>query len=115
QPERRQLDPVRTKGVRLDHIRAGPHVGLVHFRDELGLGQVELVERSIEEDALGVEHRAHGAVADEDAAGKGFSERGSGHGCRSNSNVRASISRYDWPTTSRPIDRTPWRSCSVNR
>ena len=51
----------------------------MHLGDELGLRQVELVERSVEEDALRVEHRPHGAVADEHAAGEGFDERGSGH------------------------------------
>ena len=40
---------------------------LVHFGDEVRLGQVQLVEGSIQEDAFRVQHRPHRAVTDEDA------------------------------------------------
>ena len=42
-------------------------VGLVDLGDEVGLGEVQLVEGAVEEDALRIEHRAHRAVADEHA------------------------------------------------
>ena len=63
--ERRQLHPVRAEGVRLDDVRAGAHVCLVHLGDEIRLREIQLVERPIEENALRVQHRSHGAVADE--------------------------------------------------
>ena len=43
------------------------HVGLVDLGDEIGLRQVQLVERAVEEDAARVQHRPHRAVADEHA------------------------------------------------
>ena len=77
--ERGQLDAVGAERVGLDDVGAGAHVGLVHVGDEVGLREVQLVEAAIEEDALGVEHRPHRAVADEHALverfEKGFSRR----------------------------------------
>ena len=67
QAEVAQLDAVGAEGVGLDHVRAVADVGLVDLGDEIGLREVQLVEGAIEEDALGVEHRAHRAVADEHA------------------------------------------------
>ncbi len=60
-----QLDAIGAEGVGLDHVRAVADVGLMDLGDEVGLGEVQLVEGAIEEDALGIEHRAHRAVADE--------------------------------------------------
>ena len=67
QAEMAQLDPVGAEGVRLDDVRPVTHVGLVDFGDQIGLGEVQLVEGPVEEDAFGVQHRAHRAVADEHA------------------------------------------------
>jgi hypothetical protein len=63
-----ELDAVGAERVRLDHVRAVADVDLVHLRDEIRLRQVELVERAVEEDAPGIEHRPHRAIADKDAA-----------------------------------------------
>jgi hypothetical protein len=53
----------------------------VNFLDDLGLGQVELVEGTLEADAPGVELRAHGAVAQERTSAKPLEERmGAGFG-----------------------------------
>jgi len=67
QAEVAQLDPIGAEGVGFDHVRAVADVGLMDLADEIRLGEVQLVERAIEEDALGIEHRAHRAVADEHA------------------------------------------------
>ena len=65
--KRPQLDPVGPERIGLDDVGAGPDVGLVDLRDKVGLGKVQLVEGTVEEDPLGVQHRAHGPVADEHA------------------------------------------------
>jgi hypothetical protein len=65
QAELGQLEAVGAEGVGLEDVRPGPEVGLVNLGDDVGLGQVQLVERAVEKDALAVEHRAHRAVADE--------------------------------------------------
>ncbi len=65
--EMAQLDPVGAKRIRLDDVRPVAHVDLVHFGDQVRLREVQLVERPVEEDAFGVQHRAHRAVADEHA------------------------------------------------
>jgi hypothetical protein len=63
--ERRQLHAVGAEGVGLDDVRAGAHVGLMDLRDHIRLGQVQLVERAVQEDAFRIQHRPHRAVADE--------------------------------------------------
>src|SRR5436309_1878773 len=47
---------------------AGAHVRGVQLLDERRLLQVQLVVTAVEEEALGVEHRAHGAVEHVDFA-----------------------------------------------
>ena len=74
-----ELDAVGAEGVRLDDVGPGADVGLVHLGDEIRLRQVQLVERPVQEDALGVQHRPHGAVADEDSRVDGLEERSQGH------------------------------------
>ena len=44
QPERAELDAIGAERVRLDDVRAGAHVGLVHFGHQVRLRQVQLVE-----------------------------------------------------------------------
>ncbi len=65
QPEIGELEAIRAERIRLDHVGAGADVFAVHVGDEIGPGDVQLVEAAIEEDAARVEHRAHRAVADE--------------------------------------------------
>jgi hypothetical protein len=65
--KRSELHPIRSERVRLDHVGAGPGVGLVHFSDQIGLGQVELVERAVQKNPAAVQHRPHCAVAHEHA------------------------------------------------
>ncbi len=67
QAERSEPDPVRAERVGLDHVGAGAHVFLVYLGDQLRLREVQGVEALVDEDALGVQHRPHRAVADEHA------------------------------------------------
>ncbi len=59
-----QLDGVGAESVGLEHFRAGAHVLLMHFPHQLGLLHRQLVVAHVEEEALGVEHRPHGAIED---------------------------------------------------
>src|SRR5262249_50809549 len=111
--ERSKLDPVGAEGVRLDDVGAGADVLLVDLRDEVRLREVQRVEALVDEDALRVEHRPHRAVADQHAFVDGV-EKWLHVSRRSVLKVSASISKYDLVTTSRPIDRTLWRTESVN-
>ena len=70
-----QLDPVCAERIGLDELRAGGNVRSVNFLDDLRLGQVELIEGSLEADAPGVKLGAHGAVAKQRALRKPFQER----------------------------------------
>ena len=63
--EAAQLHAVRAEGVGLDDVGAGLQVLAVHVDDQIGLRLVERLEAAIDEDALRVQHGAHGAVADE--------------------------------------------------
>src|SRR4029077_7079848 len=108
-----QLDPVGAEGVGLDDVGTGADVLLVDFGDQVRLRDVERVEALVDEDALGIEHRAHRAVADEHALVQRVQELF--HvSSRSVLNVSASTSKYDLVTMSRPIERTPCRTESVN-
>ena len=60
---RLELDAVCSKGVGFENLRACPQILLMDFSHERRAAEVELVEAAVEEDALGVELRAHGAVA----------------------------------------------------
>ena len=80
QAEGAELHAVRAEGVRLEDVRAVPQVHLMDVCDEIRLGQIQLVERSIQEDALRVEHRPHRAVAHEDAVVEFVEEGSAGHG-----------------------------------
>src|SRR4029079_12281635 len=61
---RRELDRVRAVRVRLDDLGARAYVLAVDARDEVGVGQVELVERLVDVHAARVQHRAHRTVDD---------------------------------------------------
>ena len=66
--ERPELGAVGPEGVRLDDVRAGAQVLLVHFSHQLRRRDIEGVEALVDEHALGVQHRSHGAIADKDPA-----------------------------------------------
>ncbi|MNY02578.1 hypothetical protein D3C86_1351520 [compost metagenome] len=54
------------EGVGLEHLGPGPDVGGVDRADQIRLLEVQLVVAAVDEDALGIEHRAHGPVEDDD-------------------------------------------------
>ena len=60
-----QLLTAGAKRVGLEHVGAGPNVGLMHLGDKVRLQQVQRIERLVHEHAVRVEHRAHRPVADE--------------------------------------------------
>ncbi len=66
-PNRARRVLAGAESVGLDDVSAGGDVGAVDRLDELGPRNAELREREIERYAGGLKHRAHGAVADEDA------------------------------------------------
>ena len=81
QPVAVELERVGPESVRLEDLRAGAHVFGVHFLHEPRLLQVQLVVADVEEEALAVEHGAHGPVEDVDTAvGKEGSEGNSHRG-----------------------------------
>jgi len=119
--ERSELDAVRAERVRLDDVRARADVLLMHFSNQVRLRHVERVEALVDEDALRVQHRPHRAVAHEDAFSERIQKRLQHlptHQLQVSSlsvlNVSASTSKYDFVTTSRPIERTLCRIESVN-
>src|SRR5262249_39405776 len=71
----RERDAVGAEGVGLEHVGAGVGVLLVQLLDELGLRQVELVERPGEEDAALVEQRADRAVEEQRRGAQSVEER----------------------------------------
>src|SRR6266498_3900981 len=75
QPVAVELERVGPEGVRLEDLRAGAHVLRVHFLYEPWLLEVQLVVADVQEEALGVQHGAHGPVEDVDTAvGKEIAE-----------------------------------------
>jgi hypothetical protein len=113
QTERPELDPVGAEGIGLDDVGAGADVILVDFLDELRPRQVQRIEALVDEHALRVP-RPHRPIADEDPLVQCFDEWL--HQVSSLSHLRlcASTIKYDLVTMSRPIERTPWRTESVN-
>jgi hypothetical protein len=65
QPELRELQPVGAERVGLHEI--DPHLGVaaVDLPDQGRVGQVQLVETAVQEDAMLVQHRPHRAVAEQ--------------------------------------------------
>ena len=57
------------ESICLDDVSAGAHVFGVHFADEVGSDQIQFIVRSINVDALGIEHRAHRAIKHVGAVG----------------------------------------------
>src|SRR6185437_1046011 len=60
---------VRAEGVGFKNLGAGVGIGAVNLLHDRRLGDVELVKAAVDEDAVGVEHGAHGAIGDEHALG----------------------------------------------
>jgi hypothetical protein len=56
--------------VGLDDVGAGANVFSVNLTDQIGRAEIQLVITAINVDALGVEHRAHRAVDDEDTVSR---------------------------------------------
>src|SRR5262249_30758369 len=63
--ETRELVAIRAERVGLDDVGARAHVLLMDFGDEIRLRQIQLIKAAIEKDAPRIQHRAHGAIADE--------------------------------------------------
>jgi hypothetical protein len=61
-----ELEAVGAEGVGLDDLGPRLHVLVVDALHERGVGQVQLVEAAVQEDAAGVQNGPHGAVADDD-------------------------------------------------
>ena len=76
--ERPELDAVGAERVGFDDVGAGAHVFLVHLGDQIGLRHVQRVEALVDEDALGIQHRAHRPVTHQDAIVERF-EKGNQH------------------------------------
>ena len=72
----RQAETVGAKGVGFKNLRAGLQIFLVDGEDQVGIGKVQFVVAAVDEDAAGVEHRAHGAVGEHGAAGEDVGEAG---------------------------------------
>ena len=68
QPEGRELHRVGAEGVGLQDLGAGPDVRLVDLLHQAGLLEVQLVVADVDEHAAAVQHGAHRAVEDVDAA-----------------------------------------------
>jgi hypothetical protein len=63
--ERRELEAIRAKSVGFDDMRARFDVGLVHAKNGFRLRGVQFIEAALRAHGF-VQHRAHGAVGDED-------------------------------------------------
>ena len=75
----RQFQPVGAERVGLDEIDPRLDVAAVNLLDEVRVGQVQLVEAAVEEDSMLVQHRPHGAVANEDLLADKLVKSGSFH------------------------------------
>ena len=70
-----ELEAVRPEGVGLDTVGACLDVLGVDALDELRIGRIQHVEAGVERSPSRVEHRPHGAVAEEGTLGEGRDER----------------------------------------
>jgi hypothetical protein len=77
----REVAEVRPEGVGLDRVHTGVVVGLVDRADDVGSCDVEdlvaalVTLEVVQAGVLGLQHRAHGAVGDDDPLGEGLAER----------------------------------------
>jgi hypothetical protein len=84
-----ELEAVGAERVGLDHLGAGRDVLLVDRPDEVGVGEVQLVEATVHEHAAGVEHRPHRPVEDHGSFGQALQERLHWRGCGSVAHLRS--------------------------
>src|SRR5512141_1961918 len=66
QPQVLELMPIRTKGVRLDDLRAGVDVSLMDAEHDLWLGDVQLLKAALRARRI-IQHGAHATVRHQDA------------------------------------------------
>ena len=71
-----QAKAVGAEGVGFKNFGAGLEVLLVDGEDEARVGEIEFVVAAIDEDAAGIEHRAHGSVGQYGTAGKDVGKLG---------------------------------------
>src|SRR6266576_2230275 len=62
-----QLQRIGAEGVGLENLGAGAYVLRVHLLHQPRLLEVQLVVADVQEEALGIQHRAHGAIEHMDA------------------------------------------------
>ena len=65
-----EAEAVSAEGVGFDDFRASLEVVLVDGEDQVGVGEVEFVVASVDEDAARVEDRTHGAIGKHRAGGE---------------------------------------------
>ena len=69
EPVLRELEAVRAECVRLQHLGTRLRVRSVNVAHQVGCLDVQLIVALVDEHALGVQHRSHGAVEHDDALG----------------------------------------------
>ncbi len=75
-----QLDRIGAEGIRLDDLRPGTDVRVIHIPDEVRLTQIQLVVTHVDEHPASVQLSPHGPVEDVDpSVADQVGERG-GHG-----------------------------------
>jgi hypothetical protein len=103
--------------------RLAPNV-LVDLAHEIGLGEIQLVEAAIDEDAAGVQHGAHGAIGHDDPLSQliaeflGTSTKGCSHKGTAGSaeaiifdfTAGGRVAQNESPMAMRSMDRGSWRS-----
>ena len=62
---RLELQPVRTIGVRFDNICSAGDIDVMNARNQLGVGDAQMLVAGVDEYPLGVDHRSHGTVEDQ--------------------------------------------------
>ena len=66
----RQPEAVGAERVGLQNLGAGLQVVFVDGQDQPGIGEIQLVVAAVDEDAAGIQNRAHGAVGEHGRAGE---------------------------------------------
>ena len=62
---RLELQPVGTVGVGFDDICPAGDIDIVDARNQLWIGDAQMLVAGVDEHPLGVDHRSHGAVEDQ--------------------------------------------------
>ena len=61
----RQTESIRSKGVGFDDFGPGLQVVVVNGTNQVGLGEIQFVIATVDEDALGVKQGSHRSVAED--------------------------------------------------